>query len=235
MSSDLGKPHKHVSAGQERTIIVWDLPTRLFHWVLVLLLVVMYATAELGNMDLHMKAGYAVLALVLFRLAWGFVGSTQSRFAAFLAGPTRALAYLRGLLGGRPVFTIGHNPIGGWMVIAMLLMVLAQAGTGLFTSDDVLTEGPLYASVSGSTGALLSMLHRNGFDVLLALVILHVAAALFYRFVKKDDLITPMVTGRKHLPPGHGGAAHKSASPLLALVLLAAAALIVWAIVVLGA
>lgn len=213
---------------------VWDLPTRLFHWLLVLLLVGLYATAELGLMDQHMLLGYAALTLILFRLAWGFLGSAHSRFASFLAGPRRACAYLRSLFGGEPVAVIGHNPLGGWMVILLLLAILVQAGTGLFTTDDVLTEGPLSGKVPGATSSLLSMIHRNGFDVLLALICLHIAAALFYRFVKKDDLITPMVTGWKDLPAGHEEAGQRTASTWLALALLAIAASVVWTIVTQG-
>ena len=233
MSIDPGSP-QDTSIGKEQVVKVWDLPTRLFHWLLVALLVVLYLTAEFGKMDVHMKAGYAVLTLVLFRLAWGFLGSRHSRFAAFLTGPKRALAYLRSQFGGPPIVTVGHNPLGGWMVIAMLLMVLLQAGTGLFTTDDILTEGPLYSRVSGATGALLSSIHRLGFNVLVTLVALHVAAALFYRFVKKDDLITPMVTGRKILPSSLAEAGQRQASSLLALALLVVAALVVWAIVAQG-
>ncbi len=185
-------------------ITLWDLPTRLFHWLLVGMMVALWITGELGRLGVHMILGQCVLALVLFRLIWGVVGSRSSRFAHFVKGPGAILAYVRQARAGT-AHVLGHNPLGALSVLALLALAAVQAGTGLFTTDDVLTEGPLAALVSSKISALLSSLHRNGFVLLLVFVGLHVAAVLFYRFVKKDDLVTPMITGRKEVPRSQAG------------------------------
>lgn len=199
-------------------IRVWDIPTRLFHWVLVGLVVAMVFTGWTGKLDLHMTLGQALLSLVLFRLIWGFTGNRYARFSDFVAGPLAGLRYV-GTLFGRPgpKYT-GHNPVGGWAVMAMLALLLLQAGTGLFTSDDIVTDGPLYSKVSGSTSALLSTIHRTAIWALLAVIAVHLLSTVFYLTVKRENLVTPMITGRKT------GAATDDAAgghPLLAAVLLA--------------
>ncbi|WP_119421300.1 cytochrome b/b6 domain-containing protein [Desertibaculum subflavum] len=201
-----------------RKIRVWDLPVRLFHWVLVALLVALYLTGEYGWLDLHMKLGQAVLVLVIWRVLWGLVGSDTARFGGFLRGPGAVLAYARSLLTPHPLPVAGHNPLGGLMVIALLLAILAQAGSGLFTTDDIVVEGPLYHLVSGKTASLMTTVHHYAFDVLIVLAVIHVAAALLYLFVKKENLIGPMVTGSRPLPPQLPAPA--LASPLRALILL---------------
>jgi cytochrome b len=182
-------------------------------------------------MQYHEWSGLCVLALLLFRLLWGFAGGTHARFAAFLRGPREALAYAVALLRARPRFFAGHNPLGGWMVAALLVCLLVQTGTGLFANDDIMIEGPLAKHVSKGTSDLLTEVHGGNFVLLAALVTLHVAAALFYLLVKRDNLIRPMFTGLKqppqgeHVPPATGG------SPLLAAVLLALCASAVWLLV----
>jgi len=171
--------------------VVWDLPIRLFHWALVLLLVTSYVTAKLDELELHMLSGYAVLALLLFRLAWGLVGSDTARFSHFMRGPRAVFFYLRGGWVVQP----GHNPAGGWSVAAMLILLCAQVGTGLFANDDIITQGPLAQFVEHDTSRTLTGLHHLIVNFLLAFVALHVGAIGYYRFARHQDLMTPMVRG----------------------------------------
>jgi cytochrome b len=180
---------------------VWDLPTRLFHWVLVVLIVLLYATGEYGLLDMvwHFWLGYAVLALLIFRVLWGIFGSQTSRFGDFVRGPFAVTAYVRSLFSTNKQASIGHNPLGGWSVLALLLCVLVQAVTGLFATDEIDTDGPLVARVSMYTVKLMTRVHHWNENVLLALVGLHVVAVLLYLLVKHENLIAPMVSGRKRL------------------------------------
>ena len=151
-------------------------------------------------MTWHMYSGYAILTLVLFRIAWGVVGSTHARFSSFIYGPSRVIAYVfkRPLL--RSVTYLGHNALGGWMVVVLLVCLLVQAGTGLFANDDIVTDGPLVKWISKELSDRITGMHHLGFNVLLALAALHIGGALFYLFVKKDNLIAPMFTGVKKVP-----------------------------------
>jgi cytochrome b len=183
---------------------VWDLPTRLFHWLLVALVVSSFATGKLGGnwMLYHERCGEAILALLIFRLAWGFIGSTASHFQTFLAGPSTVLRYALTLFRREPDHHLSHNPLGGWSVAAMLLALLIQAGTGLFANDDIATEGPLYKWVSKAASDRLTSIHHLNHDVIIILVVVHVAAVLLHLVYKKENLITPMITGVKQWP-GH--------------------------------
>jgi cytochrome b len=212
---------------------VWDLPVRLFHWALVVLLAISFTTAQIGGnaLQYHEWSGFSVLALVLFRVLWGFLGSTHARFADFLRGPRAALAYARSLLRGPIVFYAGHNPLGGWMVVLLLASLLLQAGTGLFANDDIMMEGPLAEHVSKDTSDLLTRVHKINFKVLLTLLVVHVAAALFYLSVKRENLIRPMVTGYKLVPQTQPAQDRRGGPLWLAGVLLALCAAAVWAIV----
>lgn len=201
------KPGAGHPEGGVRDVFVWDVPVRLFHWTMVVLIAVSWITAELGSMTWHMRSGYAILALVVFRLLWGFFGSRHARFASFVRGPAAVLAYARSIRSGAAVVHPGHNPLGGWSVLALLIVVLVQACTGLFANDDIATEGPMVRYVSAATSSLLTSVHHINFNVLLGLVGLHVAAVLFYLLVKRDNLIVPMFTGRKRLPAGVEGEA----------------------------
>ena len=211
-----------------QTIPVWDLPTRLFHWVLVALMIAQWWTAEQSStMDYHVWGGYAVLTLVLFRLIWGFVGSDTVRFSDFVRGPVAALGYVKALLRGETPLFLGHNPMGGWSIVAMLILLLVQAGTGLFANDDILIEGPLYAWVSKDTSDWLTTIHRFNFNLLLAVIAVHITAVLFYLLVKRENLIHPMLSGRKHLPPEQVDRVPHMVSPWLGLAVLAVAILAV--------
>lgn len=212
------------SAGKS-AVKVWDLPTRLFHWCLVALIAMLWASGEFGKLDLHITLGQAALSLILFRIAWGFVGSRTSQFGHFVRGPAAIREYLLAARRGA-VRSVGHNPLGAYSVLALLAVLLVQASSGLFASDDIMTDGPLAHLVSAKCVALLSSVHRIGFKLLLVLVALHLAAVLFYRVVKKDDLVRAMVTGMKQVPDGVEGIRFRN--PLIALVVLAAAAALVW-------
>jgi cytochrome b len=219
----------------ETPVKVWDAPVRLFHWALVLLVVFMYVSAQLKGdwMTWHMRSGYAILALVFFRVLWGFAGSSTARFSSFLAGPAVCLRFAKRLLKREPVAFASHNPLGGWMVVGLLLALLVQAGTGLFANDDIATEGPLAGLVSKEMSDRLSTIHYWNFNGLLLLAGLHIAAVLYHWGMMKENLIGAMFTGVKRLPAevATGGAAARFASPWLALALLAVAALAVYLIV----
>jgi cytochrome b len=190
---------KKRTRGSRRPILVWDLPTRLFHWLLVALVAVSFASGKVGGnwMIYHERCGETILVLLIFRLAWGFIGSTPSRFRTFLAGPGTVVRYARTLFRREPDHHLSHNPLGGWSVAAMLLVLLVQAGTGLFANDDIATEGPLYKWVSKAASDRLTSIHRVNHDVIIALVAVHVAAVLFHLIYKRENLITPMITGIK--------------------------------------
>jgi len=203
-----------------RSVRVWDVPVRIFHWLLVALIMTSWVTSEIGDdaMTYHRWSGYSILTLVLFRLVWGFVGSRHARFAAFAYGPRSVLGYARELLQLSPPYYAGHNPLGGWSVILMLISVVLQATTGLFANDDAAAEGPLSRLVSASAASLLTTIHRYNFNVLLALIAVHVAAVLFYLIVKRENLIVAMITGRKQVPAQFAATNESMTSPWLAAV-----------------
>ena len=212
------------SSGQlpDVPVRVWDLPTRLFHWALVLLVGSVGCAPRLNWMDWHLLSGYTILALLLFRLAWGFVGSETARFRHFLASPFAALRHLAHLPKREPDHQVGHNAAGGWMVLGLLLLLGVQAGTGLFSNDDALTEGPLADNVDKSTSDWLSHIHRVNFTLIELAVAAHIIAVLTYAVLKRHDLVRPMLTGRKRLPADLPPP--RMASLWLALVLIVAAA-----------
>ncbi len=181
------------------SIEVWDIPTRLFHWILVGLVIFSFVTGKIGlsAMRYHEWSGFAILVLVLFRLGWGFIGGQQSRFSRFVKGPSAVMRYASTLLKKDSKPHIGHNPLGGWSILAMLISLLIQAGTGLFANDDILTEGPLYALVSKQTSDWLTGVHHLNQKILLVLVAIHICAVIFYLIAKRENLIKPMITGKK--------------------------------------
>ena len=192
------------AAAAGRSVRVWDVPVRVFHWVLAALVLTSWVTSEIGGnaMTYHMWSGYAILTLVVSRIVWGFVGSEHARFRGFLYGPRAIVSHASGLFESKPRYYVGHNPLGGISVLLMLASLLLQASTGLFANDDIATEGPLTYLVSGATSSLLTTIHRYNFYVLVALIAIHVAAALYYLIVKRENLIGAMFTGRKRVPGG---------------------------------
>ena len=183
-----------------RAVYVWDLPVRLFHWSLVALVILSWGSRELDYMEAHRWSGYAILTLVVFRVGWGFAGTRHARFADFVRTPRAMRAYMANILAGAKAQHLGHNPAGGWSVMAILACLLAQAITGLFVSDEVLFDGPFYRAVSEETAHRLKQLHGINFNILLLLIGLHLAAITFYRFVKREDLVRPMLSGFKWVP-----------------------------------
>jgi cytochrome b len=179
-----------------RLVQVWDLPVRLFHWVLVALLVGSYVTAQLDELEWHMRCGECVLALLVFRIFWGLVGSETARFARFIRGPRAAWRHFF----VHPVETeAGHNPAGGWAVLAMLAVLCAQVGTGLFADDDISEQGPFARFVTRPTRKLLTGLHHRNFNILLGLIALHIVAIGAYLLLRRENLVWPMLTGRRSL------------------------------------
>ena len=166
------------------TSIVWDLPLRIFHWVLVLLVISQIVTVSIGGnaMEYHALGGYAILTLVLFRIMWGFSGGTHARFVDFLRGPATVARYAHTLVKGTVATHRGHNPLGGWSIVLMLASLLLQATTGLFANDDVMMEGPLAKHVSGDASAVFTAIHDINAGILLTLISLHILAVLFYLF-----------------------------------------------------
>lgn len=214
---------------------VWDLPTRLFHWLLVVLVALAWYMAEfsstIDNREWHARAGYGVLALLIFRIIWGFVGGRHARFSDFVRGPGAIVGYLRGGEDKSTRPARGHNPLGALSVIALIGLLAFQTITGLFGNDDILYEGPLFHLVGKETSDLMVRLHHLGWNVLQVLIIAHIVAVLFYLAVKKTNLILPMITGKKVGDgPSEGGPAVKG-SPLLAFVILLVSGLAVWAVV----
>ena len=176
---------------------VWDLPTRLFHWVLVGLIGFSWWSAENDQMDWHIWSGFGVLTLLIFRLLWGLFGSSTARFSSFVRGPKAVFGYLRGQWRG-----IGHNPLGALSVLALLAATLLQVTLGLFSSDeDGLYSGPLATWIDLDLSEEIADLHDKFFDILLILIGVHVAAILFYALFKRSNLIGPMLTGRAGVDP----------------------------------
>jgi len=218
---------------------VWDLPTRLFHWLLLAVLVTSYVSVQLADgpnsrfwMSLHLASGEAALALLLFRLIWGVLGSETARFANFLRSPTAALHHLATLRQREPDDQIGHNAAGGWMVIVLLLLLAVQVVTGLFSNDDGSTQGPLAAFVSQNTSDTLSRIHDFNINLLIAAAVLHVLAIIAYARLKGHRLLPPMITGKKRLPAATR--APRLAHPLLAWVIAGLAAAVAFAVSRLG-
>jgi cytochrome b len=180
-----------------RSVRIWDLPTRLFHWLLAGCVVASFVTAKIGGnaMALHFRLGYVVLTLVLFRIVWGLVGGRWSRFSSFVRTPAALWRYLRRDHRPGDWFDVGHNPLGALSVLAMLMFIAAQVGTGLFADDEIANSGPLVRLVSGATSMLLTTYHKAiGQWVLLSLVILHLLAVAFYA-VRGKNLLRPMIGG----------------------------------------
>jgi cytochrome b len=188
------------SAGLLR-VRVWDLPLRLFHWLLVACLIGSFVTGKVGGSwsDWHFRFGYTALALIVFRLLWGLVGPRYARFTSFVFSPSATVAYLRN--AAHAPRTLGHSPLGALSVVALIVAVGVQAGAGLFTSDDIASEGPLARLVSNAFVERASWLHNLNELVLLGLVALHLAAILYYRVFRRESLVKPMVVGDKLIAP----------------------------------
>lgn len=229
--TDIDEPH---AASETVPVRVWDPATRLFHWLLVALAAVGIYTGlvgGLGEMDLHIWCGYGILALVLFRAVWGFLGSKYSRFGDFIRGPRAVVRYALGLFSRAPMVVLGHNPLGGWSVLAMLTSLLIQASTGLFANDDIFTEGPLADHVSKATSDTLTAIHNINANVLFALIALHLTAVLSYRLAKGENLVKAMITGSKRIAAGDPRSLIGFVNQWRAVVVMAGAVAVVWIVV----
>ncbi|HEY1931695.1 MAG TPA: cytochrome b/b6 domain-containing protein [Acetobacteraceae bacterium] len=205
---------------------VWDPPTRVFHWGIVILICTSWLSQHEDWMTVHFFAGYTLLAALVFRLAWGFVGSDTARFARFLKGPVAVVRHVARLPRREPDSEIGHNPAGGWVILIMLILLLVQVGTGLCANDEVSVQGPLADAVGSSASDWLTHIHAVNFRLIEAAVVLHLAAVLGYRVLKGHRLTTAMITGRKRLPGSP--IPPRMASSLLAAAIFVAAAGFVW-------
>ncbi|MGO1693441.1 MAG: cytochrome b/b6 domain-containing protein [Marinobacter sp.] len=207
-----------------KSISLWDLPTRLFHWLLVLCVTGSLVSVNLGGtwMVWHERCGLAVIGLLSFRLAWGIVGSTHARFHEFVPGPAAISAYLKGEWRG-----LGHNPLGALSVFAMLGLLGFQAVTGLFATDAIAFNGPLYRAVSSSWNDTITSWHKLTEWFIYGLIGLHIASVLFYTLVKKDNLIAPMITGRKNVS-AEVASERKGGGWIAVIVALVVAGIAIW-------
>jgi cytochrome b len=203
---------------------VWDAPTRLFHWAVVLLVIVSFITAQLDWMRAHLISGYIMLTALLFRLAWGFAGSETARFSAFLVSPFAGFRHISTLNRREPDTQIGHNAAGGWMVLIMLLLLYIQVATGLGANDDHGTAGPLAKYLGKHLSNQISAVHSLSFWLLVAAIVVHLLAIAAYAQLKGQNLLRPMITGKKRLPGAMR--APRMATPLRALTVFFTAAII---------
>jgi cytochrome b len=214
---------RKLNAVTEAGYPLWDLPTRIFHWSLVVAIPLAWWSAENENYSVHEWTGYTIIVLVVSRIAWGFLGSRHSRFRDFLAGPGTVLDYVKGK-GPNPV---GHNPLGGWSVMALLALLLMQGVSGLFNSDDVLFSGPFYYAAEGPFRDTMGVVHELAFNTLLGLVVLHILAVLYHQLHRGEKLIQAMLRGRV---AGREGEAPPKNGWVALAILVVAATLLWWAI-----
>jgi cytochrome b len=183
----------------KKIIRIWDLPIRLFHWLLVICIISSFITVKIGGnaMEWHARVGYCVLTLIIFRICWGFIGSHHARFIHFVPGPKGLLNYL----SGKAKAGLGHNPLGALSVLGLLFSVGLQAVTGLFANDDIAFEGPFAKYISSETVELLTSIHRQNEKILIALIVIHLCAIFYYQKFKGENLIKPMLLGDKEIDP----------------------------------
>jgi len=227
----------HPALSGTGAVRVWDLPTRLFHWLLAVAVVAQVITAKIGGaaMTWHFRVGYCVFALLVFRLVWGLVGGRWSRFASFAYGPASMLRYLRGQVRRDDHFHVGHNPLGSASVFAMLIMLAIQVATGLVADDEISNVGPLNRYVSNAVGLSATAWHKGPGQVgIIALVLLHLGAIAFYTWRRGHDLVRPMVGGDKLLPTGVPASIDDRIARVRALAIAVVCAALVAAVVKLG-
>jgi cytochrome b len=193
------------------------------HWSLVIAVSGSWLTQELEGdyFAWHLRFGYAVLGIAIVRLLWGFAGTQHAQFRAFVRGPSAVVRYARSLMTSEPQRFVGHNPLGAIAIVAMLGLLLAQAITGLFANDQIMNTGPLFGYVSASLSDRVTAIHKQLFDVVVAVIALHIVAALAYWICKRDNLIVPMITGRKDATQVSGDMTIKNSRMLVWLALVA--------------
>jgi cytochrome b len=228
-----------MASKNDSRIRVWDLPVRLFHWALVILIATSYFSGRAGGdwMQLHFWSGYTILTLLLFRIVWGFVGSTTARFSDFVKGPSAAFRHVAELAGADRPREAGHNPLGGAMVVVLIFAMLAQVAAGLFSADTDMgmVNGPLSRLIADKWIDTATAFHKYWINVLLTLIGVHVLAAIVYLVWKRQNLIGAMIHGHKPIDdvvhPGQAAPNLRFASGRLAISLLIACAAIVYFIV----
>ena len=179
--------------------LIWDLPLRVFHWLLVICLLGSWYTSNQDNglIEYHLTLGYITLGLIIFRGLWGIVGTTHSRFSQFIPSLAKLSLYIKNFNSKDIQHHPGHNPLGSLMVVFMLFVIFLQAVSGLFMNDDIFTAGPYYGTLNETLEVIAVFIHRNGFNVILATIAMHIAAIVFYTTFKKQSLVLPMITGKK--------------------------------------
>lgn len=217
------------------SVAVWDGFVRIFHWLLVACVAFAWWCGEQGGewMAWHMRCGYTVLGLVIFRLLWGFGGSFYARFAQFVRSPSAVLGYGRALAQRREPHYLGHNPLGGWAVVLLLLFCALQAGTGLFANDEIFNEGPLAHWVDYDVSVAITEWHEMLFNGLLAVVVIHVLGVVYHQVFRREKLLSAMINGKK--PAAEAVDAAPASAPTarvgLGLVMAAMAGLLVWGLI----
>lgn len=215
----------------KKPVLIWDWPLRVFHWAFALCVSLAWLTSELGDdyIEQHMQLGYVIIGLITFRIIWGFVGPTHARFTSFVKGPKTVLAYLK----NKQSPTAGHNPMGALMVLVMLLVFLLQSVSGLFIDDQVFSSGPYFGVLDSDMEKLMSSIHHTLGDIFPYLIGLHILAIVIYKLVKKEDLVTPMITGKKEADELTEQQKISNSKWKLALVIaLLVAAFVYWLVVI---
>ena len=220
----------HAVPGRATTVKAWDLPTRLFKWTLVLLIVAAWISSSFTDpaMTVHKAVGYAILVLLVYRVLYGLCGSSTARFTSFVRSPSDVMAYLRALRTRKAKPYLGHNPAGGMMIVLLLAACFVQVLVGLFASDGVLASGPFADRIGDDLASWAGSVHAVWFYAILGLAVVHIGVNLYYQFRKRDNVIGAMITGRKVAAPFADERAVKERSPLVALGCLAAAAALVY-------
>ncbi len=216
--------------------LIWDLPLRIFHWLLVVCIAGAWYTSKQDNdmIDLHLIFGYVTLGLIVFRILWGFIGTTHSRFSQFVPTPSKLIKYIKTFnTNDNTQHHAGHNPMGSLMVLFMLVIILLQALSGLVMNDDIFTTGPYNGALDESIEAILVFIHRNSFNVIIGAIVMHLLAIAFYKISKKQSLVKPMITGKKSEPAvtKKDSISHSKVA-VAALLAILVAAFVYWLVVV---
>lgn len=225
-----GIPGQAPEVTEDQRRLVWDLPLRVFHWLLVLSVTASWATGQIGSSvrEYHMWLGYWMMVLLTFRVLWGVLGTRHSRFASFMPTPASVWRYARDVLRGQASETVGHNPVGSLMVFLMLTLLILQVVSGLFTDDDIFFAGPYAQVVSLSTADFFEGLHHEVVNWIVVLALAHIAAALYHTFKMKEPLIQAMITGRKKADVVPESQAIPHSAPVRALIVFAVAVAFVY-------
>lgn len=213
--------------------LIWDLPVRIFHWSFAIAIIGSWYTAENADLyiDLHMQLGYFILGLLTFRIIWGVIGPKHARFSNFIPSPKAIITYIKHINDKET--TAGHNPLGALMVLFMIVIILAQAVSGLFITDDIFSSGPYYGEISKELEKVMSFIHHNNFNFILAAICLHLLAIGFYWRVKNKNLVLPMITGEKSDEEVCESDAIPNSKIILGVVIaLCCAAFIYWLVVI---